>query len=374
MVTDITATPIPFCGAHLLAADDFTSAAPPQGRLETISHFPPHGITLKKIGHLHVREGMYISPVHTLDTPATELVLTWNCSAPTSTALTVEFRVGTPSGNYEWSAWLQMGSWKSEVSRARRTSDIVYGELKTDHFIAARTFTQYQYRISFATLDPATVPYLRRVSIATSDTSAIDPAFPASTGWRTPPVSPCDIDVPWLSQYDIDTVRDSAMMQAGVCAATSLTMVLNHHGIPAKIRDIGLRAFDPVARIYGNWAFLCAAASEYGVNAHVERFSDWDSVAACLMRGIPVIISIAYPPNTFSAEPAKSSSGHLIVARGITDSHDIIVNDPGTTDPARGHAYIYPHAELARAFFGHGGVGIVVSPAGSQLIGGSTNA
>jgi len=341
---------IPLSGRHQLVEQPFTGGS--EGIHEgTREH--DKGIGLARQGVAFVPVGVYTSDPLDTGFPCNEMVLTWNGIAPNNTTLHAEFRIR--GKNSDWSGWFQMGAWKSEVSHQRRTSDAEYGDLDVDHFKAARYFNEVQYRVKFRTADQSQSPLLRAVFLCISETEQNETVVIEDFSGAA-----CDLDVPWISQYDPDAVKDKVLIDAGVCAATSVTMVLRYHGLPANVRDIGRRAYDPTAKIYGNWAFLCAAASELGPTARVERFCDWRPLEELVAAGIPPVISIAYPPGTFSEEPDKETSGHLLVVRGFDSSGNVIVNDPGTTDESRGRAYVYPRDELARAFFGHGGVSIII--------------
>jgi hypothetical protein len=168
------------------------------------------------------------------------------------------------------------------------------------------------------------------------------------------------LPVPWLSQLLTKDVENDAMILAGVCGPTSLTMILNYHGKKVRTKQIGLRAYDPVADMYGNWAFLAATAGEQELYAWVQRFSNWKEVRKIVETGSPLIISIAYPQGTFSHESDRSSDGHLLVVRGFTSQGNVVCNDPGTAYREKGDGIVYKWHELGIAFFGHGGTAIVV--------------
>lgn len=307
-------------------------------------------------GGMFVPASVFTSGAVRLEFPADEMVMTWNATSPPGTSVSIEFAVG--ADGRKWSRWLKMADWKNDMSRERSCADRAWGRLEVDHFRAVAKFRFARYRAIFRTADPSQAPLLRRVTFCYSDMSRGEGI--AEEGRDAAGGEKVDIDVPWLSQYDERVVKDPVMMEAGVCGATSVTMALKHWGIGANVRDVGRRAWDPVAKIYGNWAFLCAAASEYGPSAWVQRFSAWDGVRGFIEKGIPVIISISYDRGTMSAEPEKETAGHLLVVRGFTERGDVIVNDPGAEYERRGRGYVYPARELGGAFFGHGGVGIII--------------
>ena len=288
--------------------------------------------------------------------PARELVLTWNADVPAGAWLEIRFRVRGPGNG--WSGWYEMGSWWRSEQGKRFTKDPVYGKLHVDELKADADFDRVQYSISFNTVTPGVSPVLRRVWLSVSRPAAKDETIEVTAPAGARQVK---LNVPWMSQLLVEHVGDEELVERGVCAATSVTMVMNSEGAHTTISETARRAYDPVADIYGNWAFLVAAAGDKGFNARVQRFRDWHGVRRLVESGAPVIISIAYEKGTMSAEPDRRSDGHLIVVIGFTKDGDVIVNDPGTRFEDRGRGYVYPWQELAIAFFGHGGVGIVIS-------------
>ena len=288
---------------------------------------------------------------------AKELVMTWNASVPIDTWLVIEFRV---RDKYEdWSVWYDMGHWGQKRPYERITEDPVYGPLKVDILKAYRKFNKIQYRIRFYGSKNNGLPTLKRITLCY--TNPPDENKDALRSVRAPVGPTISLPVPWISQLRFEDVEDMDMINAGVCAPTSLTMVMKFLGKPLSVKETAQQAFDPVSEVYGNWAFLAATAANQGLRAWVQRFNTWEEVRRLVEKGIPVIISIAYPKGTFSSEPESSSDGHLMVVKGFTKAGDVIVNNPGTFFHDKGESIVYKWYELGKAFFGHGGVGIVVT-------------
>jgi hypothetical protein len=237
-----------------------------------------------------------------------------------------------------------------------------FGKLETDILRAAEDFDAVRYHIDFASSIPGATPELKLVSLCYSGTDDEINKIPHSA-FRTPhsvPRTSVELPVPWLSQFRKEVVWDDDMRKAGVCAPTSLTMVLKYYGIATTVYEVAKTVFDESAIIYGNWAFMAAAAGEFGLSAWVQRFSTWDGIIEKVRAGIPPVISIAYEARTFSDAPEKSSAGHLLVVCGCTKDGEIICNDPGAEDERQGRAKRFRSDELGKAFFGHGGVAIII--------------
>ncbi|MEW6202522.1 MAG: C39 family peptidase, partial [bacterium] len=250
------------------------------------------------------------------------------------------------------------GTWGKINNAKRKDEQTDFGKLETDILRAYEDFDAVRYRVDFTSSISRATPELKLVSLCYSGLSDVGArhALPLLQH-----AVPQQIVVPWLSQFNKETVWDEDMRRAGVCAPTSLTMVLRHYGVETTVNEVAKMVFDDGAGIYGNWAFMAAAAGEFGLAAWVERFSSWDAVMEKVHAGIPPIISIAYEAGTFCEAPEKSSAGHLLVVCGCTEEGEIICNDPAAEKEGEGQGKHFRSDELGKAFFGHGGVGIVVN-------------
>jgi hypothetical protein len=351
---------IPNTDKHDLIVRDYTKGTPAGGALENVCGGAA-GNALSENGGGFASRGCYTSEVIFLKYPANEMILTWNGAAPANASFDVEFRIR--GGGADWSGWYQLGAWKPEKWKRLNQNDRTYGPLKVDHLKAVCEFNEVQYRLQFRSGDGLQTAVVRRVSLCVSDVGRghVPSTNMSPEDMSFENMSPVDLPVPWLSQYDPVAVKDEEMIRCGVCAATVVTMVLNYHGIAVEVAEIARRAYDPNANIFGNWAFLIAAASEFGPDAWVQRFNDLKGIEELLIGGTPVIITVSYKKGDLSVKPDRESPGHLIVVRGVTKAGDFICNDPDVRDPAEfGRPMIYPRRELARAFFGHGGVALIV--------------
>ncbi len=347
---------IPFSGKHFLVQHKFNEGY----NAGKGNHIALNGRGLTDtVGHegAAAAPAVYLSEEIQTKFGANEMVLTWNADVPVGAWINIKFRVAAPG--LDWSSWFDMGNWGSGPAAERNTEDEAFGKLKVDQLVTKVKFHTIQYMVEFHGSPEGKHPLLRMVTISYSHTGGgeIDKQLMAAAGGKS-----VSLKAPWMSQLRPEDVEDEAMRAAGACAPTSMTMILNYYGVGVKITEVGRRAFDPVARIYGNWAFLAATAADYGFSSWVHRFNNWTEARKLIESGAPVIISIAYPKGTFKDDPEKMSNGHLLVVRGFTKNGDVICNDPGTAFPGRGDGVVYKWQELGEAFLGHGGVGIIVKP------------
>jgi hypothetical protein len=146
-----------------------------------------------------------------------------------------------------------------------------------------------------------------------------------------------------------------------ICSPTSVGMVLAYYGVDRPTAEVAAGVRDQSgAEIYGNWPFNTAYAATHGLEATVRHFPDLDAVEAELRAGHPVILSVRWQAGELPEAPIPQTKGHLIVATGVDEHGDFLVNDPAS-DPRRGQpiARCYPRARLAHAFTG---IGYMIAP------------
>jgi len=124
-----------------------------------------------------------------------------------------------------------------------------------------------------------------------------------------------------ISQMNIPEIGKS------ICSPTSLTMLINNYDY---LKD----AYD-VAKVYGNWSYNMAYASEIGFKSFVRFCENVDILIKYISSGIPVAASIkTTDKDDLKGAPQIFPSGHLLVIRGFLTNGktQIIVNDPASKD------------------------------------------
>ena len=290
----------------------------------------------------------------------TELLPSWNVSAPPETGLKLEVRArGKRSG--KWTPWLYLGSWGRTAGE--KVVSCRQGAVHVDYLALDAPAGAYQVRVEFQSfsLDRAVTPSVRRVAIAYSGVTGGHPETPPAQDWAR------DLKVPFHTQ------RDAPKPLAGeICSPTSVTMVLGYWGVERPVVENALAIYDAENEMFGNWGRAVARAGELGMDGWLTRFRDWGQVKAQIAAGQPVIASIRFKAGTFPSAVMRQTSGHLIVIRGFTPGGDVIVNDPASRE--RGNGAVYKADELARAWFDNGGVAYVIRrPGGTPVAIGPSN-
>ena len=227
----------------------------------------------------------------------------------------------------------------------------------------------YQVRVGLFSFDleKAVTPSVRRVAVCYSGVVRGAEA-PKEVRASSGPTRACNLPVPFRTQKDAPK-----SLSGEICSPTSVSMVMAYWGVDRPTVENALAVYDPDNEMFGNWGRAVARAGELGLDAWLARFRDWDRVRAEVAAGRPVVASVRFKRGEFPSAALPETDGHLIVIRGFTSSGDVIVNDPASRE--RGDGAIYKADELARAWFGHGGVGYVIcrkAGAGAAMAGGTT--
>ncbi len=164
------------------------------------------------------------------------------------------------------------------------------------------------------------------------------------------------LDVPRRSQ------RVEAKDPGSICSPTSLSMVLEFHGVRKSTREVCEGVYDPAEKIYGNWPLNTAYAhTAGGFEAYVLRAGGLEEIEEEIAAGRPVVLSHRWNPGDLDDAPIASSDGHLIVVVGFTERGDVVVNDPAAMPD--GVRRMYKRHQLWTTFLERGsGVVYVVRP------------
>ena len=308
----------------------------------------PPALVLQPGGDSFPRTGHWTSTEVSTAFPFTELLPSWNVSAPPETGLRLQVRVRTARG-HRWSPWLHLGAWGRTSPTADRVLTCRQGAVNVDYLALHTPADAYQVRVVFESfsLSDVAAPSLRRVGVCYSGVTGESPAGAPVDGWAR------DLNVPFHTQKDAPKA-----LSGEICSPTSVTMVLGYWGVERPVVENALAIWDDENEMFGNWGRAVARAGELGMDGWLTRFRTWDEVKAQIAAGQPVIASIRFKRGTFPSAVMEQTSGHLIVIRGFTPAGDVIVNDPASRE--KGNGAVYRADELARAWFDRGGVGYVI--------------
>lgn len=263
----------------------------------------------------------------------TEAVVSWCADPPEGVVVEVEARARIGG---RWRPWLTLGRWTGGTGGTSVKQQKTDGcSVDVDTLVIDRGLMAEQigYRVKGA--KEGRVRYVALAAWRRDDRAPF--AARRSAAWGK------IIDVPKRSQM----IEDPSI-RGDICSPTSLSMVLEHHGVNRSTREVADGVYDHEAKIYGNWPLNTAYAAAAGMRlAYVARFRGMEDLEAEIAAGRPVIVSHKWKEGELTGAPVKSSNGHLIVVVGFTEEGDVVVNDPAA-NPEQGEDVrrVYPRKEL----------------------------
>lgn len=291
-----------------------------------------------------------------------QAVPSWQADAPHGTALEVLLRAEIAG---RWTRWYNLGRWSTDGTQRYSVEgqDDVDARVATDTLVLHQDAQAIQWRIVLHGAAEQS-PTLRGFAVALGPVPEVSAEL---TGGGVGP-----LPVPELSQM---VYPNGGSVW---CSPTSLTMLLGYwyartndprlapFAEPQAVPEIVAPAvYDSVYDGTGNWPFNTAFASTLGLEGYVLQLRGLDDVRQLLEAGVPLAMSIRWRDGELPGAPVGHSNGHLIVVTGLTETGDLIVNDPAA-DPLQGtHVRrIYPQGPLLQAWAPSGRTAYLVFPRG----------
>ena len=116
-----------------------------------------------------------------------------------------------------------------------------------------------------------------------------------------------------------------------ICAATCVSMAMDYLGVDHALQDLVIAAYHRPVDRYGVWPQNLWAASRWGVIGAIETTTNWQVLERAVADGHPFAPLIAFEEGGLDGSPIHRSFGHMVIVRGIQDSH-VVVNDPVSSD------------------------------------------
>ncbi len=292
-----------------------------------------------------------------------EVVPSWNVTTEPGDGFVVELRVGR-AFEERWSPWLHVGDWGPAPARDARVTEFPGGAIDIDYFRSDQRYDRLQYRVTAAAGNAAPL-FVERFAACVSDTTgrplAVRPVVepqprPSRSDWQR------NLAVPFRSQKS-----EPAEIAGRICSPTSVSMVLDYHGLARSTRTVADACLDAAHDLYGVWPRNVQAAWTFGSPGYLARFSDWAAVERMIAAGQPLVISIRVRrEGDLRGAPYKTTAGHLLVLTGFAGDDLVQVNDPAGKTPEAGQVR-YHREDLEKVWMrATGGLAYVLKPAESN--------
>jgi hypothetical protein len=327
--------------------------------------------------------GSWTSPWTASRYGLTQLIASYDATTPVGTFIAVAARGRIEPGRV--SSWDSLGRWAGHDTRFHRMSlgpqRDDYGSVAVDTLVTHQgvRYRAWQLRVDlYRRAGTAKTPRVAMVGAMAS-------RVPGRLGAVSSPGSGAGttLPVPRFSQ-EIHKGEYPQWNGGGEawCSPTSTSMVLAYWGsgpTPRQYAWVDPRYRQPwvdyAARYTyasgydgtGMWPFNTAYAARFGLDAFVTRLRSLREAELFLKAGIPLVASIAFGPGELDGAPIDSTSGHLLVIRGIASDGRVIVNDPAAPT-AKTVRRVYKRGQFERAWVGAtGGVVYVIHPRSTPL-------
>jgi len=306
--------------------------------------------TPDKPGHLE-------SPSIEADFGFNEILLSWNCDIDRSGGLYFILSVSPDNENWYNFAYQQWGDISIDSLELENASEKIEGVGRLDTDIIKLNKPMRYYKFSTACFADNNDHFsLARISVCYTNTAAGIREYHVNK----PPVekvSRVALAVPYHSQHSLpDSIAEEG------CSQTSVAMVLNYHGRDYSSLELSEYVYDSINNMYGNWLYNVQTAYQLGIKkTWIGRHNSFEEIAAELLDGKPVVISIAFEDGKLSGAPYSRTSGHLVVVRGFDGESKVIVNDPYGSDVSDG-VNLYDIDELTAVWTEHGGAAYHIWP------------
>jgi hypothetical protein len=152
-------------------------------------------------------------------------------------------------------------------------------------------------------------------------------------------------------------MTEAAPIRLRICSPTSVGMAMEFLGRDVPTVALADEIFHAPTERFGVWPAAVRVAATHGVPGYLLRFPDWNAVAWCLGRGLPIVASIRYAAGELTNAAIPETDGHLVVITGLDDDQ-VLVNDPAAPTKAEVPRR-YSRDEMTRTWLERAGVGYV---------------
>ncbi len=286
-------------------------------------------------------------------------------ASPSSYALVVASGSVPVAGEGDWSPWLGVGDWGDAPPAMPADETLQWGAAKVDvdTLLLGSPATELQWRVTLSRRPDATEsPAVNRLAMCfTGDAESAEAA-----AWRqTNPEPQSDWSGVWPVPFKSQKT-DDPRMKSSLCSPTTTYMALSAAGVALpELEAFSRRVYDKTFDMFGVWPRAVAAASERGLPGYVSRIRSWGHLRSTLAKGFLVGASIRFKPQDLQRPPPYSTSGHLVLVRGILPSGEIVTNDPNAA-PDVGDGFRWLPEDFAKAWFGKGGVAYIFEASRKQ--------
>lgn len=268
-----------------------------------------------------------------------------------------ELRIAVSGDGKKWTKWYKLGEFSPDgLSKSFPRQEDENGFVDVDFLKLKKGFSFARYKIILESrggkvrlksvntvFTDSRLPYLSKFAAKAGKTAGIF--------LKVPPLSQMEPQTEQRASGSSSAGRYAARPEISrkTCAPASLAMIFAFHKKRIPAAKVAAGVYDEAAKIYGNWLFNTMFASRLGFHAHVRRLNSMEELESLLLKGTPVIASLAFGREKLKNSPLEKTSGHLLVVKGIDENGDVTVNDPAARSKSEVER-IYKRKEFAKSW------------------------
>ncbi len=285
-----------------------------------------------------------------------ELIYSWRLRVGPGEGFRFYLRVRSESGEY--SPWLYGGCWGTvKQVQKRKEPAFDWGKVAMDQLLLQRKARSFQFKavdegdsalrgppsFTVITTDNSPAPELAKRYTPKHDNSA-------------PPT--LILDLPLRRQAD-----SKGNPLPNRCQSAALATAMQYFGKPVGLEDIVPLTYDVEYEYPGIWPRTIGAGIQFGFEAYIDRFRDWDYVKKTVAENKVILCSIRMPPGQYKAPPYPRIGGHIVALNGVTDDGRVVVTDSALWKTNRGYCLQWFKEDFEKIWMKtKGGVGMVICP------------
>ena len=310
---------------------------------------------LKPSAFKRTAEGQWESAWRQAEFAFDELIYYWNVLPERGEGFRLYLQVRFAGGSE--SPWLYAGYWgkvKPYPQGERQKPKFEQGSLEHDQLLLKEKALAWRFRV--VSEGDRMLSERPLIGVITTDNHP-SPELAAMWGSQPAATTPGKVlDVPLRNQEDVD-----GNPFPDRCQSAAVASAMQYFGTTVPLEQIIAFTTDPEYKSYGIWPRTINTAHEFGFEAYLDRFRNWDSVKRTVAENKIILCSITMPRNdTYIAPPYPSIGGHIVALCGVTDDGRVIV-----TDSAKKGGYLsqWKREDFEKIWMRNkGGVGMVIVP------------
>ncbi len=307
-------------------------------------------------------EGSVTTPVYKLESPANDLVPSWNTRTPEGSHAEIFVRLLIEG---RWSKWFSYGKWSTLIERRCPDDEdrLAWSNSWRDGGDSSINVKDGKLAEAFqlkavlrAHPNAKEMPSIRLLAATWKNTD--DPDWHSKLSYPEEKVEEKKrvlLDTPAISQMRRDPAYGGV-----ICSAVTITVLMNTYGRDFLPEEVTYAGLDYAFVGNGNWSYSCACAGAYGFESFCV-YTDFEGLRQELSKGHPVGLSVKYSLRHDSDVPflenaTGTTHGHLIACIGYYFNEELgefvyYCNDSaGSFDLSAGPRE-YKESDLSKAWY-----------------------